>query len=235
MIRTLVALHSDERGFIITAELVLITTILVIGLIVGLSCVQAAVVGELTDISYAFRNLDQTYWVRGFWGCKARTVGSAFYDRNFQNVCAVVSTPSIGVGTASSYTSSGYSSSVVTPGPIVSSAAPVVVAPGQEICPPAVAAPVGSANCLPACCCCCCQPQPASLAPKPDDCLPKATPAAPHSAHPGSTDTVVPPEPSAPNAPASEQPQLKGPALKKSSLILPDPAGQFPVLQGPTL
>ena len=38
MLNTFQALWADERGFIISIELILITTILVLGLIVGMSC-----------------------------------------------------------------------------------------------------------------------------------------------------------------------------------------------------
>ena len=43
-------LLNDEAGFIVSAELVLIATILVIGLIVGLSSIQHAIVQELNDV-----------------------------------------------------------------------------------------------------------------------------------------------------------------------------------------
>lgn len=47
----LTQLLHDETGFIVSAELVLVATILVIGLIVGLSEVQHAVVQELNDVA----------------------------------------------------------------------------------------------------------------------------------------------------------------------------------------
>ena len=40
---------KDERGFIISSELVIIGTILVLGLVVGMTSLQTAVVEELTD------------------------------------------------------------------------------------------------------------------------------------------------------------------------------------------
>lgn len=60
------ALLADEAGFIVSAELVLIATILVIGLIVGLSEVQHAVVSELNDVSEAIGCLNQSYSYTGF-------------------------------------------------------------------------------------------------------------------------------------------------------------------------
>ena len=80
------ALLQDELGFIVSAELVLIATLLVIGLIVGLSEVQYAVVEELNDISDAIGSLNQSYYFSGFSACKpggglkSKVVGSAFID-----------------------------------------------------------------------------------------------------------------------------------------------------------
>jgi len=80
-------LLNDEAGFIVSAELVLIATILVIGLIVGLSSIQHAVVAELNDVGDAIGQLNQSYWFTGFSaektsgrGLKAYTRGSAWQD-----------------------------------------------------------------------------------------------------------------------------------------------------------
>ena len=59
-------LWSDESGAVISAELVLVLTILVIGVIVGLSEVAVAVNTELNDISNAIGALDQSYFFSGF-------------------------------------------------------------------------------------------------------------------------------------------------------------------------
>lgn len=81
----LTQLWNDEAGFIISAELVLVATILVIGCIVGLSECQHAVVGELNDIGDAIGSLNQSFTFSGFHksdcGCDhARTFGSSFVD-----------------------------------------------------------------------------------------------------------------------------------------------------------
>lgn len=86
-------LWHDETGFVITAELILISTLLVLGLIVGMSSVQSAVVGELEDVGSAIGSLNQSYQYQGFaarrtirgagWWCgglKSYTAGSAYYD-----------------------------------------------------------------------------------------------------------------------------------------------------------
>ena len=47
-------LITNESGLILSAELVLILTIGVIGMVTGLACVQQAVVYELNDLGLAF-------------------------------------------------------------------------------------------------------------------------------------------------------------------------------------
>lgn len=59
-------LWNDEAGFIVSAELVFIATLLVIGLIVGLSEVQHAVNEELNDVGEAIGCLNQSYGFTGF-------------------------------------------------------------------------------------------------------------------------------------------------------------------------
>jgi Flp pilus assembly pilin Flp len=59
-------LLNDEAGAVISAELVLVLTILVLGVIVGLSEVAAAVNTELNDLSNAIGAMDQSYAFTGF-------------------------------------------------------------------------------------------------------------------------------------------------------------------------
>lgn len=80
-------LWNDECGAVISAELVLVLTILVIGVIVGLSEVAVAVNTELNDISNAIGSLDQSFAFTGFKadggaGLKLKSVvnGSRFTD-----------------------------------------------------------------------------------------------------------------------------------------------------------
>ncbi len=76
-------LWNDEAGFIVSAELVLIATLLVIGLIVGLSEVQHAVVAELNDVADAIGELNQSYAFSGFTKAKSNGGGGgvAAYSR----------------------------------------------------------------------------------------------------------------------------------------------------------
>ena len=79
-------LWNDESGVILSAELVLIGTILVLGMIVGLVSLQSAVVQELGDIASAFGDLNQSYETSGFASTKsagtfkARTFGNEYTD-----------------------------------------------------------------------------------------------------------------------------------------------------------
>ncbi len=86
MAALLTALLRDDCGFIVSAELVLVATLLVIGMIVGLSEVQHAVVQELNDVADAIGALNQSYCFSGFsshkngWQVKSETFGSSFRD-----------------------------------------------------------------------------------------------------------------------------------------------------------
>ena len=83
---------SDERGFIISSELVIIGTILVLGLVVGMTTLQTALVEEFTDVGRAVSSLNQSYGVSGFrstgfGACriKAWKGGSSFMDAGALN------------------------------------------------------------------------------------------------------------------------------------------------------
>lgn len=81
----LMKLFRDEQGVIISAELALVLTIVVIGVIVGLSEVAVAVNTELNDISNAIGALDQGFGFTGFHArdrkFKSFVSGTTFRDR----------------------------------------------------------------------------------------------------------------------------------------------------------
>ena len=58
-------LFNDEVGFVISAELILVLTIAVLGMVVGLASVRDAINSELVDLSNAFGAIDQSYNVVG--------------------------------------------------------------------------------------------------------------------------------------------------------------------------
>lgn len=84
MIKTL---WNDEAGVILSAELVLICTILVLGMIVGLVELEGSIISELSDLSSAFGNLNQSYNYSGYGSSKGnnqfkgRVYGARYTDR----------------------------------------------------------------------------------------------------------------------------------------------------------
>ena len=85
-------LWNNEAGFIISAELVLVLTIAVIGMVVGLSHVALALNQELNDVAQAIGALNQSFSFVGFHCCTlsngsfaSSVAGSAFSDS--QDVC----------------------------------------------------------------------------------------------------------------------------------------------------
>jgi Flp pilus assembly pilin Flp len=79
------ALRNDENGFVVSAELVLVGTILVLGMIVGLSELSFNVNQELEDLGSAVGGINQTYYYTMARGQKGESVGSTFLD--FQDEC----------------------------------------------------------------------------------------------------------------------------------------------------
>ena len=73
-------LWNDEVGAIVSAELVLVLTILVIGMIAGLASLRDAVVSELADVAQAIANVNQSYSYGGITAHCAATAGSQFID-----------------------------------------------------------------------------------------------------------------------------------------------------------
>lgn len=71
----------DEAGFIVSAELILIATIAVLGLVVGLTEVSTSVNTELDDVASAIGSMNQSYTFNGLRGCKAATAGSCYGDK----------------------------------------------------------------------------------------------------------------------------------------------------------
>lgn len=71
-------LWQDESGSVISAELVLLGTLGVVGVGVGAATVGDSVDAELEEVALSIRSLDQSYHVQGFRGCGAWTAGSSF-------------------------------------------------------------------------------------------------------------------------------------------------------------
>ena len=56
---------KDECGFLITAELVLLLTIAVLGTVVGLTAFRDSISAEMVDLSNAFGAVDQSFHTAG--------------------------------------------------------------------------------------------------------------------------------------------------------------------------
>ena len=145
--RQLRALWNDERGFIISAELVLIGTLVVLGLVAGLTLVRDSVAGEFTDIAAAMRSLDQSYYYSGFrarktygcGGCKAWTAGSCFNQKGEQCEADVVT-----------YDVCREAAPVqVAPAPVVTPVCPPVAPVCPPVAPPVVPCPAPEVQYLP--------------------------------------------------------------------------------------
>ena len=86
MLRLANDLWIDQAGFIVSAEMVLISTVGAVGIGTGLVCLRDAVNRELTDVACALTALDQSYCYTGFRSyqdpcrlrIKAQTAGSSF-------------------------------------------------------------------------------------------------------------------------------------------------------------
>jgi hypothetical protein len=77
----LIKLWADEAGFLISGELVLVGTILVLGVVVGLSEVSHAINQELEDVASAFGSVNQSYRYGGLFGRgKGANRGSGYND-----------------------------------------------------------------------------------------------------------------------------------------------------------
>ena len=74
------ALKNDENGFVVSAELVLVGTILVLGMIVGLTELSYGVNEELEDLGSAIGAINQTYYYTLGSGRKGTVVGSTNLD-----------------------------------------------------------------------------------------------------------------------------------------------------------
>ncbi len=70
-------LWGDDQGALISIEYLFVATILVIGLVVGLTNLREAINAELTALGNAILALSQGYTVSGSSGGSASTDGSA--------------------------------------------------------------------------------------------------------------------------------------------------------------
>lgn len=122
-------LWRDECGALISAELVTVGTVAVVGMTVGLSAVSDAVNEELADLARAIRSLDQSYSFRGHFSRRGYSAGSQFTQRPVAE-----SLQSIGVGRPvdANFSPPSEPSDVVPPAPAGVTVAPGAVTPAEE-------------------------------------------------------------------------------------------------------
>lgn len=89
-------LFRDETGFIVSAELMLIITLMFCMAAVGWAAVRDALVNELNDVSHAIGAVSQSYSVTGFEKAKyngkphARCSGFGFNDDIDECDCKII-------------------------------------------------------------------------------------------------------------------------------------------------
>lgn len=74
------ALIQDDRGFVVSIELIMIATIAIIGLMAGLSAVRDGVVSEISDVAGGVQDFNQSYRLFGVEGHSGATAGGDFLD-----------------------------------------------------------------------------------------------------------------------------------------------------------
>lgn len=77
-------LTRDEAGFIVSAELVLVSSIAVLSLVVGLTEISTSVNNELNDVASAFGSINQSFSFNGLCGTKGHWKGSRHCDKKDQ-------------------------------------------------------------------------------------------------------------------------------------------------------
>ena len=75
-----VRLWQDDGGALLAMEWIFMATILVIGLVVGLTAIRQAISNELEEIAGAIGSLNQSYSFGGQSGCCATVAGSSYTD-----------------------------------------------------------------------------------------------------------------------------------------------------------
>ncbi len=84
------ALWDDCQGAVLSAELVLLGTVGVLGTVVGLNAATNAINAEMVELAEAFRSLDQSYVVRGHQSCGAWTAGSYYRQKHVEESVASI-------------------------------------------------------------------------------------------------------------------------------------------------
>lgn len=73
-------LWNDEAGFVVSTELMIVATVLVIGMLVGLVSIREQIVQELADVAEAISEFDQSFSFAAITGHSSSTAGADFVD-----------------------------------------------------------------------------------------------------------------------------------------------------------
>lgn len=92
----------DEAGAIVSAELIAVSTLGVLGGTAGLNMLSTSVEREFRDVSHAVRSLNQSYYVAGHTSARAWTASSWYTQRNVRQSIADLDADFVGVGAAPS-------------------------------------------------------------------------------------------------------------------------------------
>ena len=87
--KTMQRLWNEETGAILSAEVMLVASILVIGVVAGLTSLRDSVVTELADVAQALANVNQSYSFSGVRGHHSFNGGGVFVDNT--DFCDVAS------------------------------------------------------------------------------------------------------------------------------------------------
>jgi hypothetical protein len=76
------SLWKDESGAILTLEIVLIATVVLLGVLAGLAALRDGIITELADLGGSISRLDQSYVIHGTTAHSSATAGTVFNDLN---------------------------------------------------------------------------------------------------------------------------------------------------------
>ncbi|MBB1383753.1 hypothetical protein H5071_17870, partial [Shewanella sp. SR41-2] len=81
-IKSMIKNNKKQGGFVMTSELILLSTVMAAGLVVGLTTMRDSVTAELEDVAEAIGSLDQSYAFDGIINAEntAEISGSGFID-----------------------------------------------------------------------------------------------------------------------------------------------------------
>lgn len=79
---TFAQLWQDESGVVISAELIVVCTVVVLGMLVGLTTLRDQVVQEFADLAAAVGALDHSYSFAAFEDADCSVAGSSFTDES---------------------------------------------------------------------------------------------------------------------------------------------------------